>query len=130
MIPERIIWELKIIHDRVQEMVPEYEEKKPVRQEHITFIKLDKRKRRLIIKFNTYLYEISHPEEKYIVAWYRILPNKEGYVKDGFVECEDLARVVQTIDSFLYGAFNPDRSAWWQINKKPKHFSRKKNWGL
>lgn len=129
MIPERIMWELNIIKDRIQDLIPEYEMKKSMSQEHITSIKLDKRKKRLIIKFNTYLYEISHPEEKYIVAWYHELQDKEGYVKDGFVECNDLANVVQTIDSFLYGSFNPDRAVWWQINKKPKHFSRKRKWG-
>ena len=129
MIPERLMWELGIIHDRIQDLIPEYEEHKPMRQEHITSIKLDRKKQRLVIKFNTYLYEISHPEEKYVITWYRILKSTYGYGKDGSVECEDLSRVVQTIDAFLYGAFNPDRSAWWQINKKPKHFSRKKNWG-
>lgn len=128
MLPARINWELALICERIQELVPDYEKNKPARQEHITKIKHDVEKMRVLIIFNTYLYEITHPERSYVITWYRKKENK-AYEKDGFVECEDLARVVQTIDSYLYGAFNPDRSPWWQLHERPKHFSRKRNWG-
>ena len=128
MLPARINWELGIICKRIQEMLPEYEKNKPLRQEHITNIKHDEKRMRVIIMFNTYVYEVTHPEKSYVLTWYRKKENK-AYEKDGFAECEDLARVVQTIDSYLYGSFNPDRTAWWQLHEKPKHFSRKRNWG-
>lgn len=111
-------------------MIPEYEKKKPARQEHITGLKFDKRKKRVIIRFNTYLYEISHPEDSYVVTWYRrTQKDSDKYTKDGYVECEDLAKVIQTIDGFLYAAFCPERASWWQLNDKPKHFSRNRIWG-
>lgn len=130
MLVARINFELQIIFDRVNEMIPEYEKHKPARQEHITNVKFNKKKRYVRIFFNTYAYEITHPKETYILTWYRKLKSDaDEYVKDGFIECADLAAVVRTIDDYLYGAFCPARSAWWQINEKPKHFSRNKRWG-
>lgn len=130
MFVTRINFELQIIYDRVNEMIPEYEKHKPIRQEHITNVMFNKKKRYVGIFFNTYAYKITHPEETYILTWYRKLkPDADEYVRDGFIECVDLDEVVRTIDDYLYGAFCPARSAWWQINKRSKHFSRNKRWG-
>lgn len=130
MLVARINFELQIIYDRIIEMIPGYEEKKSIRQEHIVDVKFNKKKRCVRIFFNTYAYEITHPEETYVVTWYRKSQNDpKTYFKDGYAECKDLATVIQTIDAYLYGSFCPARSAWWQLNKKPKYFPRNKNWG-
>ena len=106
MLVARINFELQIIFDRVNEMIPEYEKHKPTRQEHITNVKFNKKKRYVRILFNTFAYEITPPEETYILTWYRKLrSDADEYVKDGFIECADLAAVVRTIDDYLYGAF-------------------------
>lgn len=131
MLVARINFELQIIYDRINEMIPDYEAHKSIRQEHITGVKFNKTKRFVTIKMNTYGYKISRSEDdNWEVSWYRVNPDNPKIVfKDGSQQCIDLSRVIQTIDSFLYANFCPDRSGWWMYNKKPKHFGRKRSWG-
>ena len=56
MVSKRMIFELEIIYDRLLEMWPDYEQTKPIRQEHIDDILLNKNKGYIRIRFNTYAY--------------------------------------------------------------------------
>ena len=130
MKPERVRFELCTIRDRINDLIPEYQKHKASRQENITEVRYEERHKRILIKFNSYLYEIKYDEDHYVFSWYRkFTSTKPTYIKDGNIDCEDLSKVIQTFDAYLYGSFNPDRGAWWQLNKKPKHYGRKKNWG-
>lgn len=129
MIRERVIFELGIIYDRLNEIKPEYEAHKSTRQEHITEIKISKRKPFVVVHMNTYAFKIARSEdnEAYEISWYRKLDNGK-FIKDGSSRSEDLARVIRDMEAYLYGSFCPARSGWWVINPRPKHCVRNKRW--
>lgn len=132
MLAARIIFDLQTVYDRINETIPEYEKSKPIRQEHITEIKFNKRKKNIEMVFNTYAYEITHPDEIFIISWFHKSDTEDGdveYIKDGFVECNDLAVTVRTVLDYMYGGFCPARSYWWMLHDKPKRFSRNVRWG-
>ena len=123
MLTARLDFELNIIYDRINDMIPEYEENKPRLQRHIVDLKLHKHLHRVIIYLETHAFEITHPNEKYVVSWYRkSRPDLNNFIKDGFIECADLAEVIQTIDAFLFGGFSPRRTEWWKLHEKPRCF--------
>lgn len=135
MLPSaRIRFELKTIRDRIDETRADYEKNKGVRQEHITDIVYDGRKKFVHIDFNTYRFEITYDNERecYLITWYHMTDAKEWknreYLRDGEVECVDLARVIQKLLEYIYGAFSPVRAHWWQERPRPEGYSKNQRW--
>ena len=128
----RLKCELNIIYERLLEMRSTYEILRSRRQEPMTGVGCDKLKLNVYVRFNTFLFEITHPENKYVISWYHKKEtdiNHCKYIKDGFSECNDLSEVVRAMDDYIYSGFSPDRSLWWQLHEKPKYFTRKRVWG-
>ena len=126
MIRERLKYELNLIVMRVAQLWPEYERTKSVRQEHIMDIKFNKKKYTVTIMMCTCCYVIRYDEDHYLVEWFR--KKDDELIKDGFVECADLAAVVRTVDDFIHSGFSPARGPWWMLNKKPQYNRRNKRW--
>lgn len=128
----RLRWELGIIYERLDDMIPGYEENKPIRQEHITGLRFDKVELEVRIILNTYSFDITYSKNKYVISWCRKEEtgiNTCKYIRDGFSECDDLSEVIRTIDHYLYAGFSPERGVWWQLNKRPVGFVKKRVWG-
>lgn len=126
---ERVLFELGIIYDRLNEIKPEYEAHKSSRQEHITDIKISKRRPFIVIHMNTYAFKIARAEddEAYEISWYREIED-DKFTKDGSSRSEDLARVIRDMEAYLYGSFCPARSGWWVDHQRPKHYTRNQRW--
>ena len=131
MKPERVKFELGVIYDRIQEMRKPYEENKSVRQEHIDCVTYDKLRKYVWLQMNTYAFKIyrSKTDELYNVEWlHKDMENPGVFVIDGMTTCVDLARVIQTINEYLYGAFCPARGAWWLFRERPENYTKNQRW--
>lgn len=129
MVSKRMIFELEIIYDRLLEMWPDYEQTKPIRQEHIDDILLNKNKGYIRIRFNTYAYMIFVYQNAYQITWFhQDIKDEHKFVHDGTETCKDVSEVVRSLDSFMYSGFCPARSAWWQHGKRPKIYTKSRKW--
>ena len=130
MINKRLKFELKMVNERLGEIIDEYNNDLTKGREKISECKWDKSNGTITIFMDSFAYHLFIYKDTFVLAWLRRDINDEHkWIHDGTEYCTDVSIVIRSLRDRIFGGFSPRRGRLWYQNgfseQRKKQFSGK-----